>query len=51
MVVVGSTYWNMGFGLNEGDVANDEEGLKNMKNIGENIVWLLKKINTLRRES
>ncbi len=45
MIVVGSTYWNFGVGLDKGDVMKDDEGLKNMKDLGENIAWLLKKIN------
>src|ERR1035437_4784420 len=28
MVVPGSTYWNIGFGREKGDVLNDEEGMK-----------------------
>ena len=45
MIVVGSTYWNMVYGKDVGDVSNDEEGIENMRNIGENMAWLLKKIN------
>jgi multimeric flavodoxin WrbA len=45
MVVVGSTYWNFGMGLEKGEVAHDEEGLRNMENLGENMVWALKKLN------
>jgi multimeric flavodoxin WrbA len=44
MIIPGSTYWNFGFGAAKGDVLKDEEALANMKNLGENIVWLLKKI-------
>lgn len=44
MFVVGSTYWNMAYGEMLGDVKNDEEGMANMKNLGENITYLLKKI-------
>ncbi|MFH1772310.1 MAG: flavodoxin family protein [Candidatus Omnitrophota bacterium] len=44
MIVVGSNYWNNGFGLNPGDVQNDQEGIQTMKNLGANIVWLLKKL-------
>jgi multimeric flavodoxin WrbA len=44
MLVVGSTYWNFGFGLEKGDVAKDDEGLKNMENIAENMAWVLEKI-------
>jgi multimeric flavodoxin WrbA len=45
MVVPGSSYWNMGFGLDKGDVEKDEEGLLTMKTLGENMAWLLKKIH------
>lgn len=41
MIVPGSTYWNFGVGSAPGDVLNDTEGLKNMNNLGEQIVWLL----------
>ena len=34
MIVVGSTYWNMGYGQMPGDVCNDEVGLANMRNLG-----------------
>ncbi len=44
MIVVGSTYWNMVYGRNIGDVLNDEEGMANMRNLGENIAWLLNKL-------
>lgn len=40
MVVPGSTYWNFGIGGAPGDVLGDEEGLANMKNLGEQIAWL-----------
>ncbi len=45
MMVPGSRYWNMGFGRNKGEVENDEEGIQTMKTLGENMAWLLKKIN------
>ena len=45
MIVPGSTYWNMGFGLDKGDVEKDEEGLRTMEVLGENMAWLLKKIH------
>jgi len=44
MIVPGSTYWNLGMGLDKGDVKADEEGLMNMKSLGENIAWLGKAI-------
>jgi len=45
MIIPGSNYWNMGFGLNKGDVEKDEEAIGTMKVLGENMGWLLKKIN------
>lgn len=45
MIVVGSAYWNMGYGQMSGDVCNDEEGLANMRNLGQNMSYLL---NTLK---
>jgi multimeric flavodoxin WrbA len=44
MIVVGSSYWNMGIGLEPGDVRRDEEGIQTMRNLGKNMAWLLKKI-------
>ena len=46
MIVPGSSYWNMGIGLQPGDVNDDKEGINTMKNLGQNMAWLLKKINT-----
>jgi len=46
MIVPGSIYWNMGFGLDKGDVETDEEGLNTMKVLGRNMAWLLKKIHS-----
>lgn len=45
MIIAGSTYWNIGIGRDSGDVSKDEEGLQNMRNLGENISWLLKRIH------
>lgn len=42
MIVPGSTYWNMGFGLDKGEAANDTEGLNNMRDLGETVAWLVK---------
>lgn len=46
MVVVGSTYWNMVYGKNIGEVLNDAEGIANMRNLGENMGIILKKLST-----
>ncbi len=45
MIIPGSIYWNMGFGREKGEVEKDEEGLLTMKMLGQNIAWLLQKIN------
>jgi multimeric flavodoxin WrbA len=44
MIVPGSIYWNIGIGLDKGDVLKDEEGLRNMRNLGETVAWLGKAI-------
>jgi multimeric flavodoxin WrbA len=44
MLVVGSSYWNMGFGLGKGDVENDDEGMETMATLGRNMAWALKKL-------
>jgi len=45
MIIPGSSYWNIGIGKAKGDVLNDEEGLKTMHTLGENMAWLLKTIH------
>lgn len=45
MIIPGSSYWNIGMGLAEGDVENDEEGIRTMETLGQNMAWLLKKID------
>jgi multimeric flavodoxin WrbA len=44
MIIPGSTYWNMGFGLAKGEALKDEEGLANMRHLGKCIDWLGKAI-------
>jgi hypothetical protein len=44
MVVPGSTYWPIAFGRERGEVLKDEEGMKTIANLAENIAWLLKKV-------
>jgi multimeric flavodoxin WrbA len=45
MIVPGSIYWNMGIGREKGDVEQDEEGIRTMVALGENMAWLLKKLH------
>ena len=42
MIVPGSIYWNIGVGRDKGDVEKDEEGIRTMKVLGQNMAWLLK---------
>lgn len=44
MVVPGSTYWPIAYGRKEGEVLKDEEGMKTVATLAENIAWLLKKL-------
>ncbi|HEY4744160.1 MAG TPA: flavodoxin family protein [Desulfuromonadaceae bacterium] len=44
MIIPGSSYWNIGIGRNIGDVEQDEEGVRTMQALGENMAWLLKRI-------
>ncbi|UCF90881.1 MAG: flavodoxin family protein [Desulfobacterales bacterium] len=44
MIIPGSNYWNMGIGLERGDVEKDKEGIGTMKLLGANMAWLLKKL-------
>ena len=45
MIIPGSTYWNFGFGRDKGEVSSDAEAMANMKNLGENILMLIQKLN------
>ena len=42
--LVGASYWNMGYGMKPGDVAEDQEGMENMRVLGRNMAWLLERI-------
>ncbi len=41
MIVVGSSYWNIGMGREKEEVAKDEEGMQTMRVLGQNMAWLL----------
>ena len=45
MFVVGSSYWAMAYGQMPGEVRKDEEGFDTMRNLGQNMVYLLKSLN------
>lgn len=44
MVIPGSSYWNLAFGRQIGEVEGDEEGMQTMRQLGENMGWLLSKL-------
>jgi multimeric flavodoxin WrbA len=44
MFIIGSNSWNIGIGREIGDLADDEEGIRTMRQLGENMVWTLKKL-------
>jgi multimeric flavodoxin WrbA len=46
MIIPGSTYWNVGIGRQPGEVNSDAEGVQTMKNLGKNMAWLMKKIQS-----
>ena len=41
VALAGSTDWNMVYGKDPGDVRRDDEGMRNMRNLGENLAWLM----------
>jgi hypothetical protein len=43
-IVPGSTYWNVAFGREKGEVRNDTEGLDTVKNLARNMAWLMKRL-------
>jgi multimeric flavodoxin WrbA len=45
MVMIGSTYWNIGIGREPGMVEEDAEGVRTMENLGANMAWLLEKLH------
>ncbi len=45
MIVPGSSYWNIGIGWEPGEVEKDDEGIRTMKILGQNMAWLLNQIH------
>jgi multimeric flavodoxin WrbA len=44
MIIPGSSYWNLGMGLDPGDVLKDKEGIGTFRDLGQNMAWLLEKL-------
>jgi multimeric flavodoxin WrbA len=45
MIIPGSSYWNLGIGFEPGDILKDKEGLTTFRDLGENMAWLLEKLD------
>lgn len=45
MMVIGSSYWNIGRGREIGEVQDDEEGIQTMKTLGRNMAWALQRLH------
>jgi multimeric flavodoxin WrbA len=48
MFIVGSSYWPMAYGRMPGEVKEDQEGIETMKNLGQNMAYLLKALGERR---
>jgi len=44
MVVPGSSYWNVGQAMKQGDVERDTEAMETLDELARNILWLLEKL-------
>ncbi len=44
MVIPGSSYWNIGFGREAGEVQQDTEAMHTMEDLGRNMAWLLQRL-------
>ncbi len=42
--VVGSQYWNIAYGREKGEAAQDTEGMQTMRTLARNMAWLLKNL-------
>lgn len=46
MIVPGASYWNIGIGLDRNDAADDAEGLQTMQTLGQNMAWLMQRLQS-----
>jgi multimeric flavodoxin WrbA len=44
MIIPGSSYWNLAVGMDPGDILKDKEGLSTLRDLGENMAWLMEKL-------
>ena len=45
MPIVSSQYWNMVYGQTPGQATSDEEGMQTMRTLGQNLAWIIRKLN------
>lgn len=45
MPIVTSQYWNIAYGRNPGEAADDAEGMQTMRTLARNMAWLLSKLH------
>ena len=45
MIIPGSSYWNLAVGRDPGDIQNDKEGLSTLRDLADNIAWLMNKLH------
>jgi len=50
MIVPGSCYWNMGYGLHPGEVRGDEEAMRNMLHLGQAVACVGKAMKPFAHE-
>lgn len=46
MPLVSSQYWNMVYGRNPGEAAQDGEGMQTMRTLARNMAWMLKNLHS-----
>ena len=44
-ILIGSQYWNVAFGRDPGEAAQDTEGMQTMRTLGKNMAWVLKNLH------
>lgn len=44
MIMPSSTYWNIGMGVNKGDIEKDQKAKSYIIRFAENLAWLMKSL-------
>lgn len=44
MIIPGSNYWNIGFGVKKGDILKDKKGQSYIIKFAENMAWMMRKL-------